>query len=169
MSRVRIIRRSALSEFAAIVSAYRDQAHRLWLISPWIGVYTDGSLDPLQLMIDSLRGSTTCIVTVITRRPLKNAEYHHNALRLLRENINPAMYYCDSLHTKLYVLEAGGFAAVVMGSPNLTAGGNSANIELAVEIRDTSRSRSDEISSVLDDLVQYAYDLLSETSVVIAD
>jgi hypothetical protein len=165
VTRLRIIRKSAISEFANLVSTYRDDAYRLWLISPWIGVYTDGSIDPLQLMIDSVRMPSTCMVNVITRRPLKNAEYHHNALQLLRDNLRPLMYYCDTLHTKLYVLEANGFTAAVLGSPNLTAGGNTANVELAIEIRDTSSRRTDEVSTMLHDLVQYANDLLTEDSV----
>jgi phosphatidylserine/phosphatidylglycerophosphate/cardiolipin synthase-like enzyme len=132
-------------------------------------MYTDGSIDPLQLMIDAVRPVSGCMVNVITRKPLKNAEYHKNAIQLLRDNVNPLLFFCDSLHTKLYVLEADGFTAAVLGSPNLTAGGNSANIELAVEIRDTLRGELDEVAIVLSDLVRYAHELLTDDAVRLAD
>lgn len=169
MTRLRVIRRSAISEFANLVDVYRQDIYRLWLISPWIGVYTDGSVDPLQVMIDAVRPATGCMVNVVTRRPLKNADYHRSAIKLLRDNLKPTVFYCDSLHTKLYVLEANGFTAAVLGSPNLTAGGNTANIELAVEIRDTLRGELDEVALVLSDLVRYANDLLAEDRVTLAD
>jgi hypothetical protein len=169
VGRLRIIRRSALSEFAHLVSTYRQEAYRLWLISPWIGVHTDGSVDPLQLMIDSVATSSKCIVTVVTRKPLKNATYHQNAIQLLRENMRPSLFYCDTLHTKLYVLQADGVTAAVLGSPNLTAGGNTANIELAIEIRDTLRGRLDEVGRTLQGLVYYAHDLLAENGVTLAN
>jgi hypothetical protein len=165
VSRLKIIRKAAISQFANIVDIYREDAYRLWLISPWIGVYTDGSLDPLQLMMDAVKASPSCMVNVVTREPEKKAAYHHNALALLKANVNPLMFYCPTLHTKLYVLEAKGFTAAVLGSPNLTAGGNSANIELAIEIRDTSITRADEVSVMLRGLVQYAHDLILEDSV----
>jgi hypothetical protein len=158
-----------LSEFAQLVSTYREEAYRLWLISPWIGVHTDGSIDPLQLMIDSVRASTKCIVTVVTRTPLRNAAYHHDAIKLLRDNLRPSLFYCDTLHTKLYVLQADGLTAAVLGSPNLTAGGNTANIELAIEIRDSLRGKLDEVGQTLQGLVHYAHDLLTENGVSLAN
>jgi hypothetical protein len=54
-------------EFANSVYAYRDSIYRIWLISPWIGMYTDGRTDPLQLMIDALRGRANYMLNVITR------------------------------------------------------------------------------------------------------
>jgi hypothetical protein len=167
VSKARLITKAAISEFASLVDIYRKDAYRVWLISPWIGQHTDGSLDPLQLLIDAVRESSACMMNVITREPLKTATYHQHALRLLRENIQPVMYFCENLHTKLYVLEANGFTAAVLGSPNFTAGGNKANVELAVELRDTAPRPSDDVGLILRDVVRYANDLLQEEHVVL--
>ncbi len=165
MSQLRIIRREAIGQFANAVYTYRAQLYKVWLISPWIGSYTDGFVDPLQLMIDALRSSPSCVLNVITRTPQKKAEYHRNAIKLLTDNVNPILFYCESLHTKLYVIEADGMTAAILGSPNLTPGGNTANIELALELRATSLTTTNPVSSTLRDLVQYAHDLLNEDSV----
>ncbi|MGH2509278.1 MAG: phospholipase D-like domain-containing protein [Ktedonobacteraceae bacterium] len=168
MKRLRIVHKSPIAEFANAVHTYRDTVYRVWLITPWIGCYTDGSIDPLQVLIDALRDNNRCIVTVITRKPQPKAVWHQDALRLLKDNVAHTLFYCDSLHTKLYVIETGGMTAAMLGSPNLTPGGNTANIELALELRTTSLTRSDEISSTVQDLVNYARDLLSDDSVKIA-
>jgi HKD family nuclease len=108
------------------------------------------------------------MVNVITREPRANADWHKNALRILRDNVNPTMFFCDSLHTKLYIIESDGLVCAMLGSPNLTAGGNTENIELALEVRGTSLRRQDEISSTLCDLVEYAHALLRDDAVTLA-
>jgi HKD family nuclease len=105
------------------------------------------------------------MVNVVTRKPLPSAEYHSQALDLLRANIKPLIFYCNNLHTKLYILQANGFHYAVLGSPNFTAGGNVANIELAIEIRDSGLRRSDNVSKILEELVQYGDDLVKEPQV----
>src|SRR3990172_10276570 len=105
MRRIRLIRKSAIGEFANVVYTYREMIYRLWLISPWIGMYTDGTLDPLQLMVDAVRTRPKCMVNVITREPRANANWHTNPLRVLRDNVKPTMMFCKSLHTKLYIME----------------------------------------------------------------
>ena len=167
MRRIRLVHRSPIAEFANVVSTYRDEIYRVWIITPWIGCYTDGSTDPLQVLIDSLR-NRKCMVTVITREPSADAEWHKGALRLLRENVAPTLFFCDSLHTKLYAIETGGMVAAMLGSPNLTPAANSVNKELALELRTTSSTRSDEVSSTIYDLLDYARDLLGDDSVRIA-
>src|SRR5258706_6634999 len=99
MKRVRILRSTAISEFASAVYTYRESIYRLWLISTWIGSYTDGRTDPLQLMIDAIRSRPKCMLNVITREPHPKAEWHMDALRLLRANASPTMFFCRSLHT----------------------------------------------------------------------
>ena len=168
MRRIRIIRNTAIAEFANVVYTYRDMIYRLWLISPWIGMYTDGTIDPLQLMVDAIRTKPKCMVNVITREPKSKDHWHINALTLLRNNIKPTMLYCKTLHTKLYIAECDSFACAMLGSPNLTAGGNTANIELALEVRDLSLTRHDEVSGMLCDLVDYAHALLADEAVVLA-
>jgi hypothetical protein len=168
MRRVRLLRTTAISEFANVVYTYRDSIYRLWLISPWIGCYTDGRIDPLQLMMDALRSKPKCMVNVITREPLPKADWHANALRLLSINVNPTMFYCKSLHTKLYIVEADGMTCAMLGSPNLTVGGNTENFELALEVRGGDLVRKDEVASTLCDLVEYAHGLLREDSVTLA-
>lgn len=116
-------------------------------------------------MIDSLRTKPSCVVTVITRPPQAKADYHRKAIKLLRDNVRPLVFFCDILHTKLYVIEGDGITVAIMGSPNLTAGGNSANLELALELRAISLELKDVVSSTLRDIVGYAQDLLREDSV----
>jgi len=168
MRRIRLIRKSAIGEFANVVYTYREMIYRLWLISPWIGMYTDGTLDPLQLMVDAVRTRPKCMVNVITREPRANANWHTNALRVLRDNVKPTMMFCKSLHTKLYIMECDAFICAMLGSPNLTAGGNTENIELALEVRGTSLTRVDEVSGMLCDLVEYAHALLADEAVTLA-
>lgn len=168
MRRIRIIRKTAIAEFANLVYIYRDGIYRLWLISPWMGMYTDGTLDPLQLMVDALRAKPKCMVNVITREPKAKDLWHSDALRVLRDNVKPTLMYCKSLHTKLYIIECNSMICAMLGSPNLTAGGNSANIELALEVRGTSLSRRDEVSRTLSDLVEYAHALLADEAVTLA-
>lgn len=168
MKRIRLIRKSPIAEFADVVYAYRGDVYRLWLITPWIGVYKDGSVDPLQLLIDALRSSPQCMVNVITREPHPKAAWHQDAVRLLRENANPMMFYCKTLHTKLYIIESPPMVAAMLGSPNLTPGGNTANIELALELRTTSLTSTDDVSSTIRDLLDYARDLLQDESVISA-
>ena len=131
-------------------------------------MYTDGRIDPLQLMIDAVRSRPTCMVNVITREPKPKAEWHAEAIRILKANIKPALFYCNSLHTKLYILESEPLLCAMLGSPNLTAGGNTENIELALEVRGLSLVRKDEISGTLCDLVEYAHTLLSDEAVTVA-
>ena len=168
MRRIRVVHRTPIAEFANVVSTYRDAVYRVWLITPWIGSYKDGSVDPLQVLIDAFRANPTCMVNVITRRPQANATWHQDALRLLRDNVAHTLFFCDTLHTKLYLIETGGMVAAMLGSPNLTAGGNSGNKELALELRTTSLTGTDEVSSTVQDLVEYARDLLADDSVRIA-
>jgi len=168
VKRIRIIHKSPIAEFANVVYTYRDTIYRLWLITPWIGVYSDGSVDPLQLLIDAHRSNPKCMVTVITREPHPKATWHQNAVRFLKDNINPTLFYSKTLHTKLYIIETDGLVAAMLGSPNLTPGGNTANIELALELRTMSLARTDEVSSTICDLVDYARDLLQDDSVMIA-
>lgn len=168
MRRIRLIRKAAIAEFANIVYTYRDMIYRLWLISPWMGMYTDGTVDPLQLMVEALRAKPKCMVNIITREPNPRHDWHINALTVLRNNIRPTMMYCKTLHTKLYIVECDSFACAMLGSPNLTAGGNTANIELALEVRGLSLIRHDEVSGMLCDLVDYAHALLADEAVVLA-
>jgi phospholipase D-like protein len=168
MKRVRLLRTTAIGEFANAVYTYRERIYRLWLISPWIGMYTDGRVDPLQLMIDAIRSRPSCMVTVITREPKPNADWHRNALRILKANVRPSLFFCRSLHTKLYIIESDVLTCAMLGSPNLTAGGNTENVELALEVRGTSLVRRDEISTTLCDLVEYARALLADEAVSLA-
>jgi hypothetical protein len=168
MKRIRLIRRSPIGEFADVVYTYRAMIYRLWLISPWMGMYTDGTVDPLQLMVDAIRTKPNCMVNVITREPKPKDDWHAKALQVLRDNVKPTMLFCKTLHTKLYIVECNDFACAMLGSPNLTAGGNTANIELALEVRGISLRRHDEVSGMLCDLVDYAHALLADEAVTLA-
>jgi len=131
-------------------------------------MYTDGAVDPLQVMVDAVRTRPKCMVNVITREPKPKNDWHSNALQVLRNNVKPTMFFCKTLHTKLYIVECDAFACAMLGSPNLTAGGNTANIELALEVRGTSLRPQDEVSGMLCDLVNYAHALLADESVTLA-
>src|SRR6266542_2159265 len=119
MKRIRLIRRSPIGEFADVVYTYRAMIYRLWLISPWMGMYTDGTVDPLQLMVDAIRTKPNCMVNVITREPKPKDDWHAKALQVLRDNVKPTMLFCKTLHTKLYIVECNDFACAMLGSPNL--------------------------------------------------
>jgi hypothetical protein len=58
--------------------------------------------------------------------------------------------------------------SAVLGSPNLTAGGNTENIELALEVRGLVLTRKDDVSHTLCDLVEYAHALLADENVTVA-
>lgn len=131
-------------------------------------MYTDGTTDPLQLMVDAVRTKPRCMVTVITRQPKKKDAWHSDALTLLKNNVRPTIFFCETLHTKLYILECENFVCAMLGSPNLTAGGNSANIELALEVRNHSLRTKDEVTWMLRELVDYARGLLADDEVKLA-
>jgi hypothetical protein len=76
------------------------------------------------------------------------ADWHLEAIHVMWENFRPTLYYCPTLHTKLYLAECDGFRCAVFGSPNLTARADGENRELAIEFRTTVESREDEGSRV---------------------
>jgi phosphatidylserine/phosphatidylglycerophosphate/cardiolipin synthase-like enzyme len=89
-------------------------------------------------------------------------------VQLLRQSLKPLVYYCSTLHTKLYIVEAQEFRLAVIGSPNLTVAGNKLNLELALELRATTESRDDDIAVAISDLVDYARKLLLEEAVTLS-
>lgn len=71
------------------------------------------------------------------------------------------IYYNNALHTKLYIADCDGFRAAILGSPNFTPAGEHRNIELAVEVRTTMSTKSDDIAALTYDLMEHAYSILS--------
>lgn len=161
MTGVRVITHSTLRTFADAVYAYRDRAKRLWMISPWLGT-EDRATDPLLLLLDAVRNGR-CDLTIVTRRP--TATWHSDALQVIKANARATFFYCNSLHSKLYILECDGFRMAMFGSPNLTPRANEKNKEVAVEFRTTVSSPADDVAQLISELTQYARDICGEDDV----
>jgi phosphatidylserine/phosphatidylglycerophosphate/cardiolipin synthase-like enzyme len=146
-----------------MVYANQSRVYRLWLVSPWISTLEE-KLDPLYVLIEALR-KQRCDVVVITRPPKEG--WHFRAEALLEKEVKATIYYCPTLHTKLYIAECDGFRGVVLGSPNLTSRADTTNRELAVEFRTTKMSGDDETAAFIDELIQYAYSLRDQRDVVL--
>lgn len=127
-------------------------------MSPWIGGKTSGS-DPIAHLVEALRRSD-CLVNVVTRKPV--TDWHYEAVRIMWENFRPTLYYCPTLHSKLYLAECDGFRCAVFGSPNLTGRADNENRELAIEFRTTVESREDDVAAIITRLAEYARDLAAE-------
>ena len=160
-NRITVLTSGALTKFAAAVYANKPRLRRVWLVSPWIGGNASG-VDPISYLVEALQGSE-CSVNVVTRKPA--ADWHLQAVRVMWENFRPTLYYCSTLHTKLYLAECDGFRFAVFGSPNLTGRADCENRELAIEFRTTVESREDEVASIITSLADYARDLASEDDV----
>jgi hypothetical protein len=162
--RIRLLTTSILGTFAKLAHANRDRLFRMWLISPWLRSEPHRE-DPLSLLLDSLRG-TTCDVILFTRQP--EFAWHREAVELVRANSRCTLYYCDRLHTKLYLLECDGFRAAVIGSPNFTRTADRRNLELAIELRTTVESDRDDVAALISELAGYASALRNDEGVTLA-
>lgn len=166
MRRIRLIHTSPIEAFASAVYAQGSKVYRVWIISPWITTKERDSHDALQLFITALRHNPRCRLTVLTREPKEAG--HLQSLQLLRHTLKPIIYYCSSLHTKLYIVESQRFRLAIVGSANLTVAGNRLNLELALELRTTSESRDDDVAAAISDLGEYARKLLLEDDVTLS-
>ena len=158
--RVRILKASILHEFARTVHANEHRLSRMWLVSPWIcgeGERTDA----LHLLIESVRRRRKCDVIVVTRKP--TAVWHLNAIHLIGRNTQSTVFHCDTLHTKLYIVECDGFRSAIIGSPNLTTRANALNKELAIEFRTTITNDDDDVAAIINELIEYASGLRGES------
>ena len=165
MNTVDIVSESILDNFADLVADNKKRLYRLWIVTPWLG-YDDYRTDPLYVLIDSLK-KTTCTITLVTRPP--NADWHQRGVDLLSTGIQPILYHCPSLHTKLYILECNGFRAVMLGSPNLTPNANKRNRELAVRFCTTESDRKNDIVRIVNESIIYARDLCLEDDVTLVN
>jgi len=161
MPRLRLLRKNILDQFAGVALANQSRLYRLWLIAPWFGGERT-SEDPLLHIIQATR-ARRCEVIAVTRRP--ESAWHARAVDYLRANTRCTLYYSSNLHTKLYIMECDGFRSAVFGSPNLTTRADRHNRELAVEVRSTAFSETDELAQLLNDLLVYAHDLRSDDGV----
>lgn len=158
---IRILTNSVLTSFADLVNANKRRLYRVWLVAPWISSSESG-LDPLLRILDAMR-DTHCRLVVITRRPI--FAWHDRAISTLCRHPHREVFRCESLHTKLYILECNGFRAAVLGSPNLTPAANAENRELAVEFRTTVEGRSDPTAALMSELLTYAWSLRNQDDV----
>ncbi len=155
---ISILTHSVLSAFADLVQANQRRIYRMWLIAPWLAIRSTGN-DALSRISESLRHSSGSLV-VITRP--QQFPWHSSAVNHLRTLQRREIFECETLHTKLYILECDGFRAAIMGSPNMTLAADIENRELAVEFR-TTRERSDEPTAALvAQLIRYASSLRSQ-------
>lgn len=163
MGRIRLLTNAILKTFIDLVYHNRGRIRRIWLVTPWIGG-ADSGRDPLYILVDALR-TTSCHIVLITRPPREI--WHEKAVLLLERHLRTTVYLCESLHTKLYLLECDGFRAAVLGSPNLTPRGDRVNREIAVELRSTYISDEDELSAIINELIEYASALRGEDDVLL--
>jgi len=163
--RITILTSGALTTFAATVYANKPRLRRIWLVSPWIGGNAPQG-DPISYLVEALRGSK-CNVNVVTRKPA--AVWHDQAVRVMWENFHPTLYYCPTLHAKLYLAECDGFRCAIFGSPNLTGRADGENRELAIEFRTTVESREDDVAAIITKLAEYARELTAEDDVTLID
>jgi len=163
--RTRLITKNILRAFADLVHVYQDRLYRLWIVSPWLSTQDDNQ-DSLILLTDALR-DRGCTVILVTRPP--EAAWHQRALEHLRANCDITVYFCSTLHTKLYVLECNGFRAAILGSANFTARANRTNRELAIELRTTTENPvNDDVAGIISELTEYASSLRGEPDVELA-
>lgn len=87
------------------------------------------------------------------------------AVRVLCTNVQTALFYCRTLHAKLYLVECDGFRCAVLGSPNLTGRADAENKELAIEFRTTVSANDDDVAHLITSLIEYADSLISEDDV----
>lgn len=163
MRRIRLLTREILSEFAKTVYANQHRIFRLWLVSPWIGA-DEGGLDPLYLLAESLR-ERKCDVILITREPKET--WHLRGIEVIEQRTQSTVFYCGSLHSKLYIAECNGFRCAVLGSPNLTPRANKINREIAVEFKTTTTTDDYEVAVVINELTRYASSLRDEPDVTL--
>jgi phosphatidylserine/phosphatidylglycerophosphate/cardiolipin synthase-like enzyme len=67
----------------------------------------------------------------------------------------------ESLHAKLYLLQAADLQVAVLGSPNFTPSGDDGNRELAIEVR--SIKETDPSALLVRDLFLFARELMADT------
>lgn len=128
------------------------------MISPWISTKR-GKSDPLWQLIEAYR-VRRCVIRLLTRPPRDS--WHVEAIRLLRDNTACEIMFSAQLHAKLYILECDGFRYAMFGSPNLTRRANTDNRELAVELRTTCTTPCDEVAAMMNELLVFAYELMSD-------
>lgn len=165
MNGLRILTDSILTTFAEVAYTNRNRIFRAWLITPWIAS-EDSPMDPVSLLVEAFRASRPR-VDLVTRKPM--LAWHQQALQVLYSNVSPILYYCSTLHAKLYLLECDDFRYALIGSPNLTGRADKGNKELAVEMRTTVRSQEDDVAVAVTRLTQYARSLVGEDGVLIQD
>jgi len=153
-----IVADGTLSTLSDVAFANKYRLRRMWLISPWITL-TEDKADPLYRLIEA-HHARHGIMRLLTRPPKER--WHIEAVRLLRDKANCEIMFSSQLHAKLYILECDGFRYAMVGSPNLTRRADVKNRELAIELRTTYSAETDEVSAMMNELLVYAYDLMSE-------
>jgi phosphatidylserine/phosphatidylglycerophosphate/cardiolipin synthase-like enzyme len=155
MWRINPVVDNPLSRLAEEVRLHRDSIYRIWIVSPWLAMTTEG-VDPLLSMADSLKRRRVSI-SIITLRPVHL--WHADALRTFRRQAPAIVYLCPDLHAKVYLVFAEGYRYALLGSPNLTGRADRVNREIAVEFRTTSESREDQVGAMISFLTAYAEEL----------
>jgi phosphatidylserine/phosphatidylglycerophosphate/cardiolipin synthase-like enzyme len=153
-----LIADGSLSTLADVAFANKYRLRRMWLISPWISA-SYNKADPVCRLIEAYR-ERHCTIRLLTRPPRDC--WHLDAIRTLRERTSCEVMYSAQLHAKLYILECDGFRYGMLGSANLTRKADYKNRELAVEFRTTCTNRSDPVAAMIDELLVFAYELMSD-------
>jgi hypothetical protein len=160
-----ILTENVLTSFADLVQVNKRRIYKIWIIAPWIG-YKGIGTDALSKIMDSLDG-TRATLTVITRPP--EFVWHYRAVEYLKQHPHREIFHCQSLHTKLYIVECDGFRAAIFGSPNMTSAADTDNRELAVEFRTTRQSTEDPTAAIMRQLITYASSLRTQDDVLPID
>ena len=157
MTLATVIRTQPLTRFADAARAHEETLLRAFLVSPWILVREEQEFPPFARLLETVRVSKARL-TVLTRPPDKAS--HLQAVNLISEIPHSEIFYLDSLHAKLYLLECNAFRIAMIGSPNFTPEGDTLHRELAVEIR--SARESDVAGLLVRDLFAFSLDLMSD-------
>jgi hypothetical protein len=126
----------------------------VYICSPWIHLGHKARETLRKVVEDSKKSLRQVNILIVTRPPDIRTEFGRQAeqnLRWLRE-LKSDISLVKNLHTKLYIAEPGpigGRFFAIFGSENLTG---SRNIELGIEIEDTS---------ILRKLITYFFDIFN--------
>jgi len=113
---------------------------KLYLVSPWISDFgIDCGLSFPQLLKGLKDYGATAYV--VTRPPVREHEWHRDALKQLAASRMASIVLLPNLHTKLYCAYTARGAFALLGSANLTAG-SLENQEIGLVIREVGAGRT---------------------------
>lgn len=151
-----VVRKAPLTRFGQLVRLTEPNLLRVVIVSPWI-VTAEPHLPPL-IQIVAAAQSSKARLTVLTRKPDKVR--HQDAIDYIATVEGAEILFHNSLHAKLYLLEANGLRVAMMGSPNFTPEGDALHRELAIQVRSTREG--DAADALVKDLFLFAREIMAD-------